>query len=381
VAVFKEPYNPPKTITKSIKRMINKQQLTASKFVDCTFTRAPTNVSSRSVSFSPQPPYVLAAASSCSAVRIFQEADGKELSVLTGHMAPVTSVQFGIEGILASASLPDRTVRFWDVNGNKCIAKIDAVAAMNLQWNDNSNNSNKSHEIAITERSGDIHVYDIRKLPTVLHAIRLAPRIAECCTYYQDYIITGTTLRGSGMADLCVIDPESNTNNTTPQKILLQCPSHAGPIYEMALASSTGRTQRPLLATGGADAVVSVWDVQTLTCIQAISSKTKYIRSLDFSRSGNILAIGTEEDTLDLYQFNAAQTCHAPPLPGIGMGNIHIGGGIEAVCFHPQKEHVFACARSYYHAAAPPPSRDPTQPPVSANSPVTIVHLQQAQSG
>jgi WD40 repeat protein len=350
------------------------QQLTGSKFTDCTFTRAPANVSSRSVSFAPQPPYLLAAASSCSAVRIFQELDGKELSVLTGHTAPVTSVQFGIEAVLASASVPDRTVRFWDVKANKCVAKIDAVAAMNLQWH--TYNNDKTHEIAITERSGDINIYDIRKLPSVLHAIHLAPRIAECCTYYEDYIITGTTLRGSGMADLCVIDPQN-----TPQ-ILFQCPSHAGPIYDMVITQpsthlSSSRVQRPLLATGGADAVVSIWDVQTLTCIQAIASKTKYIRSLDFSSSGNILAIGTEEEILDLCQFDAGEKGHAPPQPGVGLGSIHIGGGIEAVCFHPQKEHVLACARSYYHA---PSSREPSQPPAPANSPVTIVHLQQAQS-
>ena len=287
----------------------------------------------------------------------------------------------------------------------------------------------QTHFISCTTHDGRVSIYDTRKFtntttttsnnnhhhhPALVRTIQFPyqDRIESCRfdPLTGDYLLAGVTNRSvhGGMGYIKAgawqlqqqaathnhtnetndepthVPPASAASSSPPQ--WYSYPAHAGPIYTMA--SRLGHRQRhtggdgtsttkPLqqqqqhvMATGGSDAVVAIWDASTMTCTSTISSRTKFIRSLAFSHPHHendplLLAIATEEDVIELIDCSnvggsstgggtapAATTTTSIGLMPLSSNNNHTArrsmpaAGAEDICFHPTIPNLLACART-----------------------------------
>jgi THO complex subunit 3 len=89
------------------------------------------------------------------------------------------------------------------------------------------------------------------------------------------------------------------------------------------------------LAIGGSDAVVGLWDVDTMCCCHTVTRCIKFIRGVAFSHDNMLVCCSTEEDSIDI----------ADASTGAAIGIAKLGGrGAEEIAFHPSC-YLLACAR------------------------------------
>jgi len=364
-------------------------KLSSSSLIEC----GPPHRLVRSRSVSWQPPAsssssstLLAVASSDATVRLWTVDDSvsggssKEVASLSssssggggGHDQPVLRVRFHPHSQhrdrLASAAATQ--VRLWDVRApsNPVVQKLDGASSSSkntdLQWN-----PVHAHLLAVAERSGTVRVYDTRQLKTAttgqkkvdagtlaIHSCSLGPdNIPETIAWDPvtgDYLVAGTTLaNGMGALKIWNWQKQDDDNSST----IVSYPAHAGPIYALEFAPDGGR-----LATGGADAVVGLWDAPTLCCHHTVTRRLKFIRGLSYAPpNAQLLAIATEEadDGVDL-----ADAATGAPVGRVPLGVRPRSGGAECVAFGPTTTSSGSNSHKYLLAIARTDTGMPTAP-------------------
>lgn len=275
---------------------------------------------------------------------------GRELLNVSGHSGAVDRVRFHpAESSLLCTAAQDRSVRIWDVRSasQRSIGRIDLISssrfgnsASSIEWARNSS------LLAVTEKDNTVQIYDVRKLSfsvkggrassaEPLHSFALKLNRVESCIFSPSgkYLVATTTFQGEGMGELRVWPWEEKVS--LEQHVVY--PAHTGPIYSHAFSPDGKR-----LVTGGSDAIVGLWDVGSMVCTHAISRRTKFIRSVDFSHDSKLVASSSEEDGIDL----------ADASNGDFVGKVGRGGADE-VAFHP-KAPLLAWARGDVMGAPPP---------------------------
>jgi len=288
----------------------------------------------------------------------------------------------------------DRTVRLWDLRGGSqhSMGRIELQCPtrygncpVSVEW-DNKNTNN----IVVVERDDRIHIYDSRKISSrnttnntnndtnnsnnaALKTIDLKPNIVEGCQISPNanYLLATTTPRGEGgMGQLRILpyDQKGNNNNNNNNKddeatTAAIYPGHIGPIYRFCFSPDG-----TLLATGGADAIVGLWDTEFMVCTQTITRRNKFVRSVAFSNDSNLLANSTEEDGVDI----------ANSRTGEYLGTLYLQatnqlGGADEISFHPKNTTVLACVRGAGCCYTdPPPGSLRVPPPVSKRLPPPV---------
>lgn len=95
---------------------------------------------------------------------------------------------------------------------------------------------------------------------------------------------------------------------------------HTAPCYCLALDSNGRR-----IAIGSADAMVSLWDLDEMMCLHTYGGMASQIRSLSFSADGAHLAVGAEDEHVDIVAVASSTRVHA----------IAAGAPINSVAFSP----------------------------------------------
>jgi WD40 repeat protein len=367
--------------------------LKQNSFIDC----GPPRLRSRSVAWN-RSGHQLASASSCGAVRLnvidagttsnaaAGSSSSKEIGCLMGHGGSVTIVRFHAkeDAILASAGT-DGTVRLWDVRDQRSSTNkiTESPGILSLEWN-----PVQSDLFLIAKRTGEIEIYDRRKLAATTTTTVAANNLSSVAAAYRHFakdengprvpdaaifeptkghtVYYGSTSGGEGTADIRLWPFMSNIssggkNANGEEPACTSYLAHAGPIYTMAFRPDGRR-----LVTGGADAIVGIWDhvngptvATSMCCTRTIANRTKYIRSVAISSSSSddnspscLLAIATEEGAIDIVSLDddrdtttAANSAAVPTLGQVPLGDKPTCAGAEAIAFHPTVKYMLACAR------------------------------------
>mmetsp|Transcript_8609 Transcript_8609/g.10881 ORF Transcript_8609/g.10881 Transcript_8609/m.10881 type:complete len:225 (+) Transcript_8609:3-677(+) len=87
------------------------------------------------------------------------------------------------------------------------------------------------------------------------------------------------------------------------------------------------------LASGGADSLVNLWDLQDLVCVKTFPQLDYPTRTISMSHDSKVIAYGCEDTMI---AFGSMET-------GESLGVIDVGGGLNSMAWHPNK-YIFAYA-------------------------------------
>jgi len=299
----------------------------------------------------------------------------REITTLVGHNAGVERVRFHPHELnLICTSAEDKSIRLWDLRlsgpNRHCFAKIDlksnkGFCAASMEWSP----SRKSLFLAVSEKDDKVHVYDVRKIRSGTKrggGLRAAPqggsnqvpvrsfRLDPHTVQETHFSPTGTHLisaarrsnDGMGILSIYPWDCSSSSINhlgdcSDVTKNASVFVGHTGSIYTLRCAPNG-----QMLATGGNDALVGLWDLPSMVCKATISRRTKFIRSVTYSYDSKILACCSEEDGVDLADGETGAplgtvSLHPKNSSRSAFPKSH---GSDEIAFHP-KSYVLACAR------------------------------------
>jgi len=238
--------------------------------------------------------------------------------------------------------------------------------------------------LVVAEKDNAVHVYDVRNMrggaqrgggrvapqaggssQVPVRSFRLDPHTLQETHFSPSgtHLISAVKRANDGMGVLKIYPWDSGTSNTPQQSDdLLDVNKHAavfvghtGPIYALRFAPNG-----QMLATGGADALVGLWDVPSMVCKTTIGRRTKFVRSVNYSHDSKIVAYCSEEEGVDLADGETGArlgTVSLVPKSGakagrFGRGSDEIAFGSDEIAFHP-KVYALACARGECGSQAP----------------------------
>lgn len=205
---------------------------------------------------------------------------------------------------LATASC-DKTVRIWDARSGKSIHKVDTSGQnINISW------SPDGQCIAVGNKEDMVSFIDTRTFK-VEHTYQSKVEVNEISWNHAGDLFLLTTGQGTvkimaypSMKELRILD------------------GHTANCYCLEL-DPRGR----YLATGSADALVNLWDMNEFSCVRTFGKLDWPIRTISFSFDGEFIASASEDLAIDISSVESGETVH----------KIECYAAMNTVAWHPSK--------------------------------------------
>ncbi|XP_077287861.1 THO complex 3 homolog tex [Arctopsyche grandis] len=204
---------------------------------------------------------------------------------------------------LLSTASGDKTVRIWDARSQKCAATINTKGEnINIAWSPDGNT------IAVGNKEDLVSFID-----TKTHKI-----IAEEQSNFEVNEISW-----NNTSDLFFLtNGQGCIHILSYPSLELQTILKAHPATCICIEHDpTGR----YFATGSADALVSLWDVNELACLRVFSRLDWPVRTLSFSFDGRLLASASEDLIIDIGDTETGQK----------IADIPVQAATFTVAWHP----------------------------------------------
>jgi len=227
--------------------------------------------------------------------------------------------------LICGASRADRKLVFWDFRQKAATRQVSTTEAIvSVQYSADGN-------FILAEERGDIEkslpdtiaIYDVKTGELQSRAggssIGLSNTMYQATFNHTSQLVYATSSAGS----VCILDYPS-------LKYLDKITGHdvKGGCLTIAV-DPRGR----YVATGGADALVNVWDVGEWICLRTIASAESSVVTSAFSYDGEWIASACESNYLDITETETAQHNH----------RLHTRSVATSLAWHPS-QHVLAFA-------------------------------------
>jgi WD40 repeat protein len=246
------------------------------------------------VAFSPDG-HLLVSGGDDGAVRVWNGSTGKHLEILRGHGNPVHAVAFSPDGSLFASGSSDNTIQLWAVSTWKRLQTLNyPIAVRAVAFSPNSRLLVSGCE------DGSIWVWEVNAVqhPRLLLKDRDDRRIRSVAfSRSGKWLASGGDNRAIHIWD---VDKE---------RLHQTIPISDHDVCSVAF-SPTGR-----LASSG-DQAIRIWNIRNRRCI-TLNGHTKRVWSVTFSQDGRLLASGSEDNTIKLWngqtgEYLATLQCERP---------------------------------------------------------------------
>ncbi|WAL62333.1 WD40 domain-containing protein [Thermocoleostomius sinensis] len=240
----------------------------------------------RSVCFAPQS-LLLASGGDDRTVKLWNVETGQCVTTLTGHEGRVLSVAFSPDEQQLASGNSDRTIRLWDVQTGKNSAIF---------------------------RGHSAKIWTVAFSPDGLHlvsggadkTVRLWDRqTGDCRWVVRDHI--------KAVLSVCFSPDGSVVASSSDDQTVKLWRAKTG----QAIATLEGHTCRvwslsyspdgQIVASGSDDQTIKLWDVNSRECRQTLQGHTRGIRAVGFSPDGQTLASGGEDQLIRLWDLSDAR--------------------------------------------------------------------------
>jgi WD40 repeat protein/DNA-binding SARP family transcriptional activator len=253
---------------------------------------------------------------------VWEVASGQCLRTLEGHSHIVRILLPHTGGRLLASGGADRLARLWDLQTGELlhtfIGHTHEVKSLSFSGDGGMLASGGADNVVHIWDTQSGHALDSLKAQVdMVHSVRFDP--------------TGNLLASSGADGLVwlwqlnpsVEFPSANGRRGQAVKVLQ---GHGGDIRSVAFHPN-GR----LLASGGGDSLIQLWDVESGKSICSLRGHTDWVKSLAFSPDGRWLASGSADRTIRLWPMGNASAAR-------GQGGLILHGhddDIDALAFSP----------------------------------------------
>jgi len=272
-----------------------------------------------SIAFSPDGE-LLATGSDDQTIKLWETQTGQCRRTLRGHRRQIRSIAFSPDGNTIASASGDETVRLWDVSTGQCLRTLDD----NTSWMFGVAFSPQSDAPRFATGSADqtVRLWDA-STGECLKVLQGHSRRVLCVAFSADgqWIASGSD------------DQTVRLWNAESGECLQVLEGHTGWVESVCFASSAGNAFRPrpaidqpLLASGGSDQTIKVWDAITGECVQTLSGHSKWIHTIAFHPDGLHLASGSEDEMIkiwDLHRWECVQTLRVKrPYEGMRIAGV-----------------------------------------------------------
>ncbi|MEH1923091.1 NB-ARC domain-containing protein [Nostoc sp.] len=226
-------------------------------------------------------------------VNIWDIKTGRYLQTLAGHISAINSLTFSSFGNLVTGSV-DRTVKLWDVVNGKCLktwrGRTDFVNSVGFSSNGEIIASGSQHTIALWDVTTGECIQAFYDYQDWLNCAALSPngQILAC----------GNIGNVNSIIRLWQVNQLSNFSQV-PDKILQ---GHTDSIWSIDFSPDS-----KILASGSSDRTVKLWDCQTGQCLFTFVGHTGAVLSVAFSPNERTIASCSGHSTIKLWDIESKE--------------------------------------------------------------------------
>ncbi|HAX80298.1 MAG TPA: hypothetical protein DCY88_31795, partial [Cyanobacteria bacterium UBA11372] len=288
---------------------------------------------------------ILASGSADQTVRIWNITTGDCCQILTGHKSQISAVAFSPDG-LSLASCDGKSIKIWDIQTGKCNQTFcnDLTFVWSIAFSPDGE----------TLAGGDgkvIKLWDIKTGECYQILAGFTSQVWSVVFSSNGQIIAASdkqTLKfwqideNGAINALQTIQGYANSVwSVAVSPLLSELTSPPTPLRQAdpPLPPLAKGWQGGIVASGGADQTISLWDISTRRCLGTLSQHQKSIRTLAFSSIplnppsqgglGGILASGSEDKTICLWQ--PKKTGISDQISGENLSPIQLLGHTDCV--------------------------------------------------
>ncbi|XP_074642173.1 THO complex subunit 3-like [Tubulanus polymorphus] len=212
---------------------------------------------------------------------------------------------------LATAS-GDKSVRMWDCRSSKSVATVNTKGEnINICWSPNG------HTIAVGNKEDLVTFIDVRS-----HKVKVE----------EQFKFEVNEISWNNEGDLFFLTSGNGSIHILNYPDLkLQYVLNAHPANCICIEFDP---KGKYFATGSADALVSLWDMNELVCVRTLSRLDWPVRTLSFSHDGKLLASASEDLCIDIAETETGEKVTEVPCESPTF----------TVAWHPKRYLLaFAC--------------------------------------
>jgi WD40 repeat protein len=247
----------------------------------------------------------LFAAASDYPVRIFTTKNGRTLRLISDIQQPVTGLAFSIDGQTFAIESGSQT-KIWNVENGKLIAAIELPTAF------------PSHQLAFTAQSDSlltvdaaIQSWDFSAQENPAATID-QPALSGPVEYVTNFVLASSPAMDSKELYALSLDVFLSTYQLYKNEIVAPVRLQQETASAAAFASLA-----PIVAVGNLDGQVDTWDLSGASLVQSLMGQEGAIRSLALSSDGKLLASGSDEMQVFVWQVSDGTVLDTFTLDGV----------------------------------------------------------------